>query len=280
MGHTLIMKRTLILILSIAFAGNSFGQFSEEKEVIKEGTKLYRTEMASWYGTDIFLAKFGDRRQNTGGYFSYLADNKAVCVFFSRGDSPKIIGTFSFDSTYDVNTAAFNGDEREPTQQELDLITIRQSALSEYKSDALFKSYKDMNPNFIPINDEDGKRVYILTGPQKEGVVVFGNDYLLTYDQENKLIDKRGLHKNIIPTEYGKQKGNVEVGAMHSHLPETGDLITATDICTLMLYGKFTQWQQYIVVSEKNVSLWDCKKNQLSVMSRIAWEKILNSQKR
>lgn len=227
-----------------------------------------------------FLAKFGDRQQNVGGYFSYLANSKAVCVFFSQGDKPKIIGTFTFDSTYNVNTATVDGAERELTKQEFDLLTIRQSALAEYQADTLFKRYKDMSPNFIPLDDEKGKRVYVLTGPQKQGVVVFGNDYLLTYDKDNKLKSKRRLHKNIIPTEYGKKDGKVVIGAMHTHLPETGDIITATDICTLRLYEKYAQWGQYLVFSDKNVSLWDCKKDQLVVMSRKAWETISDIQKK
>lgn len=275
------MREKLIIILTIAFGTSSYGQSKEEKEIIKEGTKLYKTEMASWYGTDIFLEKFTDRRQNTGGYFSYLVDNKAVCVFFSRSDSPKIIGTFTFDSTYNLNTAIVAGQEREPTKQEINLMTIRQTALAAYRSDKLFKSYKDMNPNFIPLIDEQGKRVYVLTASQKQGIVVFGNDYLLTFDKENRLKSKKRLHKNIISTEYGTQGDKVEVGAMHTHLPETGDLITATDVCTLMLYGKFTQWGQYYVISDKNVSIWDCKKNQLSlVITRKAWDKIYSNQKK
>lgn len=272
------MKKVVAAILSIAFGLTSYGQSKEEKEIIKEGTKLYKTEMASWYGTDIFLEKFTDKRQNTGGYFSYILDNKAVCVFFSKGDNPKIIGSFSFDSTYNVNTALVDGQEREPTKLEIDLLTIRQKALAEYKSDTLFKSYKDMNPNFIPLNDENGKRVYVLTGPQKQGIVVFGNDYLMTFDKENMLKDKRRLHKNLISTAYGKQDGKIVIGSMHTHLPETGDLITATDVCTLMLYEKYTQWEQHIVISEKSVSLWDCKKNKLLVMTRKAWDKIYKNQ--
>jgi len=274
------MRKVLIIILTLALGTNSYGQSKEEKEIINEATKLYKTEMASWYGTDIFLGKFSDRRQNTGGYFSYLADNKAICVFFSKGDNPKIIGTLTFDSTYNVNTAAVDGQEREPTKHEIDLLTTRQAALAAFRTDTLFKSYKDMNPNFIPLNDEKGKRVYILTGPQKQGIVVFGNDYLLTFDKENGLKEKRRLHKNIISIEYGKQDNKIVLATMHTHLPETGDLITATDVCTLMLYEKYAQWGQHYVISEKNVSIWDCKKDQLTVMTKKAWDKIYGNQKK
>lgn len=236
--------------------------------------------MASWFGTDIFLAKLSDKRQNTGGYFSYLVDDKAVCVFFSNSDNPKIIGTFTFDSTYNTNTAIVDGQEREPTAQEIDLLTIRQAALATYRTDTFFKSYKGMNPNFIPIADKKGKRVYVLTGPQKQGIVVFGNDYLLTFDKENRLKEQRRLHKNIISIEYGTQDGKTILGTMHTHSSETGDLITATDVCTLMLYAKYAQWEAHYVISEKNVSIWNCKKNQLTVMTKKAWDKIYGNQKR
>lgn len=274
------MRKIIIIILTTVLGTNTYGQSKEEKDIIKEATKLYKTEMASWYGTDIFLEKFSDKRQSTGGYFSYLADDKAVCVFFSKGDNPKIIGSFTFDSAYNVNTAVVDGQEHELTKHEIDLLTIRQTALATFKTDTLFKSFKDMNPNFIPLSDDQGKRVYILTGPQKQGIVVFGNDYLLTFDKENKLKDKKRLHKNIISIEYGKRDDKIVLATMHTHLPETGDLITATDVCTLMLYEKYAQWGQHYVISEKNVSIWDCKKDQLTVMTKKAWDKIYENQKK
>jgi hypothetical protein len=66
------MRKVLIVILTLAIGTNSYGQSKEEKEIIKEGTKLYKTEMASWYGTDIFLAKFSDRRENSKHPTNYV----------------------------------------------------------------------------------------------------------------------------------------------------------------------------------------------------------------
>lgn len=274
------MRKIYFYTLFIFIGTASLGQSKQEKEVVEEGTKLYKCEMASWYGTDLFLSKLKDRWQNTGGYFSYPVDDKAVCVFFSNDESPKIIGTFTFDSTYDTNAAIVDERIRDLTKQENDIFTIRQAALKEFQSDSLFKSYKDMNPNFVPLSDSRGKRVYILTGPQKQGLVVFGNDYLLTFDKDNNIQTKRQLHKNIIPIEYGKIGEKQIISTMHSHLPETGDLITATDICTLKLYSKYSQWGQHYVISRENVSIWDCKKEVLVVMTRKAWDKITDSQKK
>jgi len=67
---------------------------------------------------------------------------------------------------------------------------------------------------------------------------------------------------------------------MHSHLPETGDFITATDICTLMLYGKFTGWKQHNVVSEKYLNSWNIKTNQLFIVTMDVVRKINEDKKK
>ena len=100
--------------------------------------------------------------------------------------------------------------------------------------------------------------------------MLFGNDYLLTFDKNNKLSKQKQLHLSLIPIEYGK-KDEIE-GSIHSHVID--DLITSTDICTLMLYGKFAKMKTHYVMSKKYVSIWDCKKETLVVMTREAFEKI------
>jgi len=117
--------------------------------------------------------------------------------------------------------------------------------------------------------------VYILTAPQKDGIAIFGNDYLLTFGKNNNLVAKKQLHKNIIPIEYGEtEQGSKIESAMHSHLPETGDFITATDICTLMLYQKFANWEKHTVVSKKYMNVWNCITNELTVIPMSTIEKI------
>lgn len=240
---------------------------------------LYRSEMAAWVGTDLFLAKYSDRQQNTGGYFTYLSGSKAICVFFSKDASPKAIGTFTFDSAYNTQTAAVDDQERELTRHEQDLVAIRQTAVREYTSDTLFHSYKNMSPNFIPISDKQGKRVYILTAPEEQGIVVFGNDYLLTFDNNNTLKQKRRLHDNLIPLKYDQQGGKPVLVTMHTHLAETSDLITATDVCTLLLYAPHIPWGQHFVMGPKHVSIWDCEDKELIIMTKELWDKTVPQKK-
>jgi len=249
--------------------------------IIAEGKLLYRSEMASWYGTDLFLEAYKNR-DNIGGYFSYIDNNLPKCIFFSRADNPVVIGTITFDNTYNIKTADVNLTERPFSNTESDLYLIRKLAYAEINSDTLFKTYKNTNLNLIPLINEGEKKVYVLTGPVNTGVVIFGNDYLLTFDSNNKLVIKKQLHRNIIPIEYGnKQNESMQVtSTIHSHLPETGEYITATDICTLMLYEKFAQWKTHNVVSKKYLNVWNCETDELTIVAMSTIDKIDKDQKK
>ena len=90
------------------------------------------------------------------------------------------------------------------------------------------------------------------------------------------MISKKRLHKNLIPIYYGTKElegKNVET-TIHSHLPETGDFITATDVCTLMLYSKFANWKTHNVISKKYLNIWNCETNELTVIPMKTIEKI------
>lgn len=268
----------LILICLLVFSFNSHAQEDlneQAKPIVAEGKWLYRSEMASWYGTDVFLEKYPNR-QNLGGYVSYPFGTLMRCVFFSRGDVPKIIGTISFDSTFNVKTAAVDLTEREMNEIEKEYYALRKACMQVVNNDTLFKSYNNTNLNLIPILDGGQKRAYILTGPTKNGVVIFGNDYLLNFDQQNNLLSRKALHKNIIVTslEDFNAKGQTMIAGVHNHLPETGAFITATDICTLMLYSRSAGWEHYYVTSEKIYNIWNCKTNELLVLTKEAYERI------
>jgi hypothetical protein len=234
--------------------------------------------MASWYGTDIFLEKCKEQRQNMGGYFSYTDNNFTNCIFFAKGEHPKVLATIKFDSTYSVDNAQFDNRQRDFTADESNIYTIRQLALKDITSDTLFKRYKDTRLNIVPLIYDSRKQVYVLTGPQNSGVVVFGNDYLISFDKDNRLIGARQLHKNIMLINYGKQGDQEVTTTIHSHLPETGDFITSTDICTLLLYEKFAKWKQHIVISKEYVSIWNCETNQLVTLTKQAWDRIYKDQ--
>ena len=278
----LLLMRTIFSIIFLLLTIYSFCQTPTElaQPIVKEGKLLYRSEMASWYGTDLFMEKY-KLRDNIKGYFSYLDNGIAKCIFYSKGDIAKVIGTMSFDSTYNTETASVDLKEREFTPYEQELYKIRTNALIEIQTDtSVFKTYENTDLNLIPLINNNERKVYVLTGPKNNGVVILGNDYLLTYDNNNQLISKKRLHQNIIPIYYGDEQkdGKEVIGTMHSHLPETGDFITATDVCTLMLYEKMAKWKSHQVVSKNFLNIWNCETNTLTVIPMSTIDKINKDQ--
>ena len=87
------MKKIIGLLAFLTIVFQSFSQVDTDKQsdsLTAEGRRLYKSEMASWYGTDIFLAQYKDK-DKIGGYFSYSDKDASKCIFFSKGDTPRVI---------------------------------------------------------------------------------------------------------------------------------------------------------------------------------------------
>ncbi|MER3497782.1 MAG: hypothetical protein C4308_03655 [Chitinophagaceae bacterium] len=86
---------------------------------------------------------------------------------------------------------------------------------------------------------------------------------MLEFDKDNKLVSKTAFHKSLIPVNISKP--GME-GAVHTHLPGYSSYMTATDICTILLYQNFAKWKQSMVVSEKYMSIWNFDKSSLPIV--------------
>jgi hypothetical protein len=251
------------------------------QEITDEGKHLYKLEMAAWYGTDIFTENFKEQAR-IGGYFAYMDKDTPKCLFFSKGENPKVIGVVSFGDIKLIETATIDFKERNFKNNEKELYTIRTEALAQIRQDTLFKAYNNTSLNLIPTVYNGQRKVYVLTGPSNAGVVLFGNDYLITFDKQGNMADKKQIHRNLIPVNFNteeKDDSKEVVATIHSHAAETGVFITPTDICTLMLYTKFAGWKQHIVISEKYVSIWDCINESLVIMTTEDYEKMRDEEK-
>ena len=275
------MRKLIISCALLVFALKTFAQHKDTQRItdsiVNEGKALFRSEWASWYGSDIFLAQCKQKRALVGGYISYETSTGLNNVFFSKGEAPVALATTSFGNDFNENNYKLDTITRKLSASEKELISIRQAVVKRIGTDTIFKHFNKTNLNPIPIIQNGIKRVYVLTGPEETGIVLFGNDYLIYFDKKNEMTGIKRLHKNLIAIPYHRataDSSKAERAAAHSHLPETGDFITATDICTLMLYEKYTTWKQYYVLSKNYVSIWDCKKNELGEMTMEAWKKI------
>ncbi|MDO5509483.1 MAG: hypothetical protein Q4F57_02190 [Weeksellaceae bacterium] len=273
------MKKSLflsIILLSITV----FGQKRNAEKVLQEGKQLYRTEKASWFATDHMLSNFAWRSVSFGGYVSYQgSDNNMHTVFFNKGLPHDILLSYKFHHLPQEHPISIDTTRRPATKFESDLIEISMDARTRVLEDeeSFFNYYQNTSFNFVPLITKNEKKVFILTAPQKSGVVLLGNDYLLQYGRSNKFQGKSKIHNSLIQLPYhsGNEESKIET-TIHSHVLD--DLISSTDICTLLLYKDFADWNQHIVISKDLVSILTLDTETLFTMKRKDWEKISKSQ--
>lgn len=271
------------LILSLLLLINSLLLYAQPDgdKILKEGQLLYRLEKASWYGTDYLLENFPNKRDQIGGYLSYQGDNnKIFTIFFERNFTSHVLIRFQFDSLPKQNPIGIDTINLIANQTESDLIKIRQDALEKINSnsDKFFSFYKNTSYNIIPVINQNERKVYSITGPKNNGVVLIGNDYLFKYDSENNFVSKRKIHNSLIQLPAKMDSAKNAVATMHSHV--ISEIIDPTDICTLLLYRDFVEWKQHYVISSKYVSIFDIEKEKLVIMKKKAWEKTIKNNKK
>ena len=59
------MKRTLTIFLRANYTECIWAEqpYKKAQPIVEEGKLLYRSEMASWYGTDLFLANYKELKR-------------------------------------------------------------------------------------------------------------------------------------------------------------------------------------------------------------------------
>ncbi|QXP58683.1 hypothetical protein [Olleya sp. HaHaR_3_96] len=272
----------IIIALLLLTSSLIYSQNKETEKILSEGKLLFRMEKGSWYGTDDMLARFKTKKDSVGGYLSYETDDNTInTIFFSRFDSDKILIRYEFDSLPKPEPIKIDTLNQNATDLERNLISIRQDARDRAyaNEDKFFSFYDNTSLNFIPLITDKEKSVFVLTGPQVSGIVLLGNDYKLSYDKKNEFKKKEKIHNTILQFPYtSEDKENPSVSTIHSHI--ITEYISSTDVCTLLLYKKYVEWNRHIVMSEKEVSIFDLEKESLFTMKRKAWEKIYNNEKK
>jgi len=264
-------------IFTLSFLLISLFAFSKKPNGDKElalGKQMYKLEKASWYSTDHFLATYPDKIDSIGGYLSYLGENDYVySIFFSRNDNYSILARYKFENTPNSVPVSVDTENTIAFENERNLIAIRQDAYKKLveSSDNFFQYYENTSYNFIPIISKSERAVYILTAPRENGYVLIGNDYKLSYNKKNEMVKKKKLHNSLITLPYSDSESEITT-TMHSHV--ISDIIDPTDICTLLLYKEFVDWNQHIVISKDYVSIFEMDKETLLILTRKVWDKM------
>ncbi len=271
-----IKKIAFWIALFITIIGTA--QNTETDKALEEGKKLYRLEKASWYSVDDFLERFKSKQDSLAGYLSYFNDQGNVITIFYGRDSSQILVRYEYENIPTRKPILIDTRNRKPEAIEEVLITLRQDAKKRVAANpnGFYKTYDHTVLNYIPIYHNNDKKVYVMTASTKKGIITLGNDYLLHYNNNNKFVKEEKFHHSLIqlPAQSENKKSKLE---STTHTNVMNDYIDATDICTLLLYKDFVEWNKHIVLSEKQVSIFMLDTELIYTMSRKEWDKENNS---
>lgn len=274
------MKNCIFILIFFAVCSlNALAGKPNTDSILQEGKTLFRLEKAAWYGTDILLDRYKSKHDSTGGYVTYInKEQKVVNVFFHKDDSSKVIISFVFDSIPKREPISTDIVIRKATPFELDLITLRKDCDRRLfnSRDTLFKFYQNTSFNRIPLINSDGKRVFVMTGPSGSIdtlKILIGNDYVLKYNSNNEFVSAEPLHYSLLSFPGYSDDRTVTLEMTH-HTHVLSDFISSTDICTLLLYKDYVEWDSHIVFSKDWVSLFSLKSESLFIMTIEAFKKI------
>lgn len=272
------MKKYGIGWLFLLIWGISKAQTPEE--ILARGLQLYRLEKAAWHATDHFLTLYPEKQEALGGYLSYInASEQVVTLFYNQDETPLVLGRYLFDSIPQPGPLSVDTNQTGCTDAELKLIQVRtkaREAIVENSGD-FFSFYQNTNLNLIVLPDAGNYLIYVLTGPENEGVTLIGNDYKLTYSDKKGIYKKEKLHTSLVSiNNYPADTSEAFTVSLHSHV--LSQYITETDICTLLLYREYAQWKTHYVVGKKWVSVFDLTQATLAVISRKAFDRIAASE--
>lgn len=271
--------KTLVLFCFVLTSISLFAQNKKAEEVLEEGKLLFRLEKGSWYGTDHLVENYSSKTDSLGGYLSYETEENTInTIFFNRYNPDEILVRYMFGETPGKEPKRVDLANRKATDLEKDLIALRLDATNQVNTDVdgFFSHYENTSLNFIPVIKGKERHVFILTGPQVSGVVLLGNDYKLTYNSKNKMKSKMKIHNSLLQFSSSGTEDIEDVSnVIHSHV--VTDLISSTDICTLLLYRDYVEWKLHIVVGKKNVSLFDMENAELVTIKLKHWMKMAES---
>ncbi|MDR3712408.1 MAG: hypothetical protein P4L51_06305 [Puia sp.] len=259
----------LLLLSTTSLGQTNYSRIADS--IHTEGLKLYFSEKASWEGSDLFFAEYPLLKSHYGGYFSYTVGDTTRCVILTNDTPTRRLVIFYFPNGKSQPTSE-DAHATDLNPQEREYLALKKTAIDWVRQDTFFRSYLRTTLNFVPLIDGQGKRVYLLTGPQDNGIMLLGNDYLMRYSADDSLLSKSCLHRNIISIPL--KKDSTEESAFHTHFPPTSEYLTATDYCTLRLYAKYTSWKQHYVITKDAVSILNFADGGLLILSKKAYDRI------
>lgn len=247
------MKQTLAII-SLFVTTLSLGQDLEQlaTNILTEGIELYRSERASWISTDSIPDQ---DRPLIGGYFTYPNGVYLHSIYVDTAENNAVY-KFTFEPIGNMDIELVRTEKNiELSIEEKLILEIRKNALATgsywYQS---FGYSRIVNPNVIIHKTKPEFEVYIIPGTFEDGLLPIGGDIYLTYKLDGKFRDMEPIHNNLIPMETSTNGDVAYMAHEHKGKRLAKEYITATDICTLLLYRDYLNGEKHLTVHKKFVS--------------------------
>lgn len=277
-----------------------FSQKASQKtadKILEDGQVLYTLEMASVTSLDVFYDKEYDPNL-AKGYFSYFEKDTIKTLFyreldtaaalFKSNDSLKKLIKDRFDLILVSKTMRYLNkninkqkvfvfeNDRKITNYERKLFDIRFKIFRLFNDDpVMFVKYEKSSLSIVIRDEKKYFEAYVMNVFQDMSFVPLGNDYYFKFDKEGNLLEKKVLHKKLIPLDpayHGKKNDEVK-SAYHNHKGEDAEeFITPTDVCILLLFKPMLQWDMHYVYGEKYVSVFNMYKNTLKIVDKKTFE--------
>ncbi len=229
---------------------------SNEPDPMQLGTILYETEMAARDAIQIIGTYHQEIKVHD--YVSYI-DGDTVQVVFWKEDADwyLIVAKISFPRPISFDKYTVDTKSRIPDQDELMYIKVKLETQKSLSKPGFFKRYQNSFLQPIITSTDTTFEVYVINVPNLSTSILFGNDYHITYDTNGKEISKSVIDPNLVAVpsviEITHKGDNY---TQHKHTKSAPNEISATDICILLLYEPYVNWEEHRVESETSTSIF------------------------
>ena len=272
------MKRILFVFLLLTLSSNillaqgtrltraaRIALMNQLDSVLIEGNLLYKYEKVAWISNDLALEN-PIVKEEFHGYLTYEEQGEIKTIILGE-NLQTCVAEYVFENNFNQPKSVEIG-KRELSNKEKTLVDVREKILenifdkNEYEVTVPIEGY---NLNFILLPFANKYKLYIITGTTESNLVPLGNDYIFIANENGEIESWHKFHSILIPG-YSTIDGQKVRGLIHTHLPTT-PLMTATDICTFMLYAPFFDLETLTVLHGRiRVAMkYSLKENQITI---------------
>lgn len=228
-------------------------QIKSQADPMKVGTELYQIEVAARNAIQILGTYHQDIKIHD--YVSYMKNDTVNVVFWKEdADWYLVVAVISFPKPVSIDNYEVKTKSRLPEKDELTHIRIKEDVQKSINL-PFFKRYQNSFLQPIIFSTDTTYEVHLINVPNLSTSILFGNDYLITYDKTGKQIEKRALDPNLVAVPSVielKKKG--ENYTSHKHTKNATSEVTPTDICILLLYEPYVNWEEHRIETETSIS--------------------------